>query len=493
MFHYHTLFRTLFCTLLVAGLLLSPLASAQAQAAPGPDLQAVDAYLQALVKANRIPGLAVAVVQGDQIIFLRGYGKAGPGRPMTPQTQLYIGSVTKSFTALAVMQLVEQGKLDLDAPVQRYLPWFQVADAAASAQITVRHLLNQTSGLSELGDPNANPYAPTLADEVRTLRNVRPTAPVGTKFQYYNKNYRVLGLLIEQASGQAYGDYVRANILAPLEMTHTVASPADAPDLAQGYSQAFGFPLPYAQDLPSRRVAIGLYHLQRRRYGTLPDRADQRRTLSRSPLVQPATLAQMRTPPPGIGSQYGMGWRVFEGGNTLYHGGDLESFHAAVAMGLKEKIGFVILCNQNSLAQMLTVYDALPGDLSSLLMGGTRPKPDSFAWVGLVLAILAAADFLNHLRLFWQLPAWVKKTARQSRAGAVAQNTARHRPPAGAVLGAAIAAGRYARLKWRLAGYVRPAARCNSLARYWPDARADPWRGENHPARSPAGDLSIVR
>jgi CubicO group peptidase (beta-lactamase class C family) len=185
MFHYHTLFRTLFCTLLVAGLLLPPLASAQAQAAPGPDLQAVDAYLQALVKANRISGLAVAVVQGDQIIFLRGYGQAGPGRPMTPQTQLYIGSVTKSFTALAVMQLVEQGKLELDAPVQRYLPWFQVADAAASAKITVRHLLNQTSALSELGDPNPNPFVPTLADEARTLRNVRPTAPVGTKFQYY--------------------------------------------------------------------------------------------------------------------------------------------------------------------------------------------------------------------------------------------------------------------------------------------------------------------
>jgi len=415
MFHYHTLFRTLFCTLLVAGLLLSPLASAQAQAAPGPDLQAVDAYLQALVKANRISGLAVAIVQGDQIIFLRGYGQAGPGRPMTPQTQLYIGSVTKSFTALAVMQLVEQGKLELDAPVQRYLPWFQVADTAASAQITVRHLLNQTSGLSELGDPNANPYVPTLADEVRTLRNVRPTAPVGTKFQYYNKNYRVLGLLIEQASGQAYGDYVRANILAPLEMTRTVASPADAPDLAQGYSQAFGFPFPHAQEfrlsaLPSGYIVSSAEDMARYLIAQINDGRFRDHLL-----VQPATLAQMRTPPPGIGSQYGMGWRVFEGGNTLYHGGDLESFHAAVAMGLKEKIGFVILCNQNSLTQMLTVYDALPGDLSSLLMGGTRPKPDSFAWVGLALAILAAADFLNHLRLFWQLPTWIKKTARQSR------------------------------------------------------------------------------
>jgi CubicO group peptidase (beta-lactamase class C family) len=411
-------YRNLVCNLisvLIAITLLSPLASAQAQAAPGPDLQAVDAYLQALVKANRIAGLAVAVVQGDQIIFLRGYGEAGLGRPMTPQTQLYIGSVTKSFTALAVMQLVEQGKLELDAPVQRYLPWFQVADAAASAQITVRHLLNHTSGLCELGDPNASTYAPTLADEARTLRQVRPTAPVGIKFQYYNKNYRVLGLLIEQASGQAYGDYMRAHVFTPLGMAHTVANPSDALDLAQSYSQAFGFPMPYPLTFhpsaaPSGYIIssaedIARYLIAQINDGRIQDHA----------LVQPATLAQMRTPPPGIGSRYGMGWMVVEDGNTLFHGGDLEGFHALVGMGLKEKIGFVILCNQNSLTQMLTVYDALPGDLSSLLMSRTRPKPNSFAWVGLVLAILMAADFLNHLRLFWQLPAWVKKTARQSR------------------------------------------------------------------------------
>ena len=415
MFHYHTFFRVLFGMLVVAGLLLAPLASAQAQSAPGPDLQAVDAYLQALVKTNRIAGLAVAIVQGDQIVFLRGYGEAGLGQPMTPQTQLYIGSVTKSFTALAVMQLVEQGKLELDAPVQRYLPWFQVADAAVSRQITVRHLLNHTSGLSESSDPNPNPSVLTLADEVQTLRNVHPTAPVGTKYQYYNKNYRVLGLLVEQASGQSYGDYVRANILAPLDMAHTVTSPSDASDLAQGYSQAFGFPMPYPLTfhpgaVPSGYIISSAEDMARYVIAQINDGHFRDHLL-----VQPATLAQMRTPPAGIGSSYGMGWMVVEGGNTLYHGGDLESFHAAVAMGLKEKIGFVILCNQNSLLQMLTVYDALPGELSSLLMGGTPPKPHLFEWIGSVLAALATVDLLNHLRLYWQLPAWVKKTARQPR------------------------------------------------------------------------------
>ena len=82
--------------------------------------------------------------------YLHGYGQAAPdGRAVTPQTPFMIGSVTKSFTALAIMQLVEAGQVELDVPVQTYLPWFRVADPQASAQITLRHLLNQTSGFSK--------------------------------------------------------------------------------------------------------------------------------------------------------------------------------------------------------------------------------------------------------------------------------------------------------------------------------------------------------
>ena len=95
-----------------------------------------------------IPGVSLAIVEGDQIVHLRGFGQARPGgESPSPETPFFIGSLTKSFTALAVMQLVEAGKVELDAPVQRYLPWFRVADPQASAQMTVRHLLNQTSGL----------------------------------------------------------------------------------------------------------------------------------------------------------------------------------------------------------------------------------------------------------------------------------------------------------------------------------------------------------
>jgi CubicO group peptidase (beta-lactamase class C family) len=413
--HFRNLLPILVRIPITIGLLLVPLAFAQARPPASFDLPTVDAFLRSQMAASRIPGLAVVIVQDGQVVLLRGYGEAGPGRPVTPQTQFYLGSVTKGFTALAVMQLVEQGKLELDAPVQRYLPWFRVADEGASAAITVRHLLNHTSGLSEPGDPGAAQYAPTLADQVHTMGAARLTAPVGSKYQYYNKNYQALGLLIEQASGQPYGDYMRAHVFEPLGMPHTVADPADAPELAQGYSQAFGFPIAHDQafrpgGLPSGYIISSAEDMAHYLVAQI-DGA----TYAGRQLVQPATLAQIRTPPAGIGSQYGMGWMVLEDGNTLAHGGDTESFHSIIVMGLKEKTGFVILCNQNSLFQMMTGHQAVIEGMVQLLNGKVPAQPSSLAWAGLALAAVVAVDLLNHLRLFWQLPRWAARATAAGR------------------------------------------------------------------------------
>src|SRR5262249_49394322 len=115
---------------------------------PTPDLAGIDRYVTAQMQEAHIPGLALGIVHGDRIAHLRGFGVANPaGQPVTPQTPFILGSLSKSFTAVAIMQLIAAGKMELDAPVQRYLPWFRVADRTASAQMRVYHLLHQTSGL----------------------------------------------------------------------------------------------------------------------------------------------------------------------------------------------------------------------------------------------------------------------------------------------------------------------------------------------------------
>ena len=179
---------------------------------------------------------------------------------VTPLTPFIIGSMSKSFTSLAVMQLVEAGTVELDTPVQRYLPWFRVADPTASVRITVRQLLNQTSGIPansehELKEGFLSTGNETLEQYVRSLKTFVLDRPVGASFEYANTNYSVLGLIVQTVSGQSYETYMQQHIFALLQMSHSFASKQDArrDGLAQGYQLWFGFPvptaLPYLRDL----------------------------------------------------------------------------------------------------------------------------------------------------------------------------------------------------------------------------------------------------
>src|SRR5262249_46922524 len=133
--------------LILAPALLAAAPGATRAGTTSPDA-ALDRYLAAQIAAAHIPGAAVGIVHGTRIVHLYATGQAdASGRPVTPATAFVLGSLSKSFTALAIMQLVGAGKVALDAPVQRYLPWFRLADAHTSAGITVRQLLIQTSGI----------------------------------------------------------------------------------------------------------------------------------------------------------------------------------------------------------------------------------------------------------------------------------------------------------------------------------------------------------
>jgi CubicO group peptidase (beta-lactamase class C family) len=212
----------------------------------GETFAAIDEYVTARMRAARIPGLALGIVKGDRIVYLKGYGRAGPsGRPVTPQTPFIIGSITKSFTALAVLQLVEAGKVELDAPVQRYIPWFRVADPKASAQITVRQLLNQTSGLPQIYETQfwTGQDEGALERVVRFLKKVELNRPVGKGFGYSNANYEVLGLIVQTVSGQTYEETIRQSIFAP--WTCRIVSPHRG-----GYAPRYGLGAPVVVRAP---------------------------------------------------------------------------------------------------------------------------------------------------------------------------------------------------------------------------------------------------
>jgi len=172
-------------------------------------------FLHTQMEAYKIPGLAIAIVRNGEVEYLNGYGIANPnGDPVTPDTPFLLASVSKSFTALAIMQLVEEEKINLDDSVQKYLPWFDVKGEGES-EITVAHLVYQTSGFNEYqgNEMNLRPVSPNgLEEGVRALSNVELTFKPGESWAYSNVNYSVLGLLVQEVSGQRFEEYVQEKI-----------------------------------------------------------------------------------------------------------------------------------------------------------------------------------------------------------------------------------------------------------------------------------------
>ena len=180
-----------------------------------PDFEKIDRYIKSEMKSSGIPGLSISIVKKDKSIFAKGYGNVdSSGSPITTKTPFIIGSTSNSFTAVAIMQLVEAGKIDLDAPVQKYIPWFKVADENSSSKITVRNLLNHTSGISRYAAPMVVSRSDLndLESYVHKLSEVKLNKPVGTTWQYANENYQILGLIVQEVSGITYEDYIKKNI-----------------------------------------------------------------------------------------------------------------------------------------------------------------------------------------------------------------------------------------------------------------------------------------
>jgi len=284
-----------------------------------------------------VPGGAFAVVSQGRV-DAGGVGSAGGDRELAADTPFVIGSATKSFTALAVMQLVDAGRVDLDAPVRDYVPEFELADAQPVNDITVRHLLQQTSGLDDLagGPLLASAAAGTPLAAIAELKNDELASTPGGTWLYANANYVLAGLVVERASGMSYGDYVQREIFIPLGMTHSSAStdPAGNDVLADGHR--FWFGIPFATG-PTRRAAtlaagylistaedLGRYLTLYLADGVGPDGTRIVSAEGVRTLLKPGPEAHLGPWAQGQDSRYAMGW--FVGGpwgeDAIFHPGN---------------------------------------------------------------------------------------------------------------------------------------------------------------------------
>lgn len=375
----------------------------------------IDRYVQQQVDASRLPGVAVAIVQGGDVVHQRGFGHDGHGRPITSGTPFPIGSLTKSFTALAIRQLSEAGAIGLDDAVERHLPWFQVADADASRRITVRHLLNQTSGFSRASgiQPLLDNAPASLEDVVRGLASTPLNRPVGESYEYSNLNFVVLGLLVETITGQSWGTYIERQIFAPLGMTHSFTTYAAAERMGMTALHRYWFGVPVrsgldyqpglaptgylvasAEDM-ARYLTVYLDHRPAPAAGLLSAAGIEGML---TPATNEVTVPLLSQP---FTARYGEGWFVGPFGaarDARWHLGELPTFAAWMVLLPDTNQGVVVLTNigsQMAMAGGNSALSRLPQGIVNILRDSPPPAGISVTrfylmFDGAAVAVLAA-------------------------------------------------------------------------------------------------------
>ncbi|MFZ4876711.1 serine hydrolase [Janthinobacterium sp. Mn2066] len=299
----------------------------QAQAA-APDtalaarLAAFDGWVGSRMAMERMPGMTIGFTRGD-VEWVKGYGYADleNGVPMTAVSSYRLASVTKPMTAAAILQLVEQGKVDLDAPVQTYVPYFPVKPFP----VTVRLLLGHLAGIDAYRDRKLEQHFKehkTTRESIAVFEHFDLIAEPGTRYRYTSYGYNLLGAVIENVSGERYGDYMQRHVWGPLGMAATIMDDPAAviAHRVRGYGLV-GKEVKNSEfvDVSSRFSAGGTR-------STVPDMLAFGKGILGGKVLSPASLALMQesmVTRAGRLSDYGMGWEVYPTGGryVMSHSG----------------------------------------------------------------------------------------------------------------------------------------------------------------------------
>ena len=353
---------------------------------------AIDAVVEGMMTDLGVPGTALGVVQNGELVYAKGYGvtEIDTDNPVTPQTIFSTASVAKTLTASAIMQLAEQGKVDLDAPLTTYLPYFEMADERYT-EITVRHLLEHRSGMPDFDwlapgyydNPDNSDSA--LEDLVRSLKTTELLSEPGESFSYTTMGFGLLGHVIEVVSGQSFENYIHDHIFAPLDMesTHQRLTDLDFTQMASPHipgtdgSWIVNPVFPYAREegpgshFYTSVQDIAKYAIAHLRQGTGDDA-----------LLSPESYGQMWTkvsdtpfPPPDTG--YGMGWMIGEygGHRVVGHAGIDLGYNAFMRTLPDYDMALIIMANQSDVVNLTSLPAFFMRDPILDILLGTTAAP----------------------------------------------------------------------------------------------------------------------
>lgn len=292
------------------------------------------------MSASHVPGLAVILFDENGVTYEGAFGIADQEKtPVTLETPFQLASVSKSFTALVVVQLAAEGRLKLDDPIIKYLPYFRTLDNEAWQNVTIRHVLSHRSGVTTLDGNRLHDDSYSEADALQTavkgLRKAKLTSIPGQRFEYSNANYMIAGALIESVTGQSFETAVRERIFKPLGMTDSFVHRPDRDGFkkAVGFRQWFGWPVAFPSTANRAWVAAGGITASAR------DLAKYVQAIAnQDPRIVPSEFAKDIISPQGndLNPQfgYGLGW--------MLDGQTEKTFvnHSGLSVGYASQAGF---------------------------------------------------------------------------------------------------------------------------------------------------------
>jgi CubicO group peptidase (beta-lactamase class C family) len=338
-----------------------------AQQQVSPDWAAFDRYVAQAAKDWHVPGLAIAVVKGDSLVFAKGYGveTLGAAAPATEHTRFAIGSTTKAMTTAALAMLVDEGKVRWDDRVIDYLPDFQLQDAYATRELTIRDLLTHRTGLPGtdlLWVVPENQY--TIAEMAHRLRYVTPVSSFRSTWAYQNVVYSIAGLLVEKISAVPWETFVRTRLFTPLGMTETVplvSAIRGQPHVGTPHAEVNGVvevvPMRSTDAVaPAGSVWSSVWDMSKwMRFMLDSGRVGTRR------LIAPATFREIIAPQIRVPMEeypalelaqphffsYALGWFVQDyGGETVWmHTGSIDGESAIIGLEPAQRVGVYVLAN----------------------------------------------------------------------------------------------------------------------------------------------------
>ena len=376
---------------------------------PGNLADAFDRLAADLLQRHDLTGAMFGVVHDHALVWSRGLGSPDRARPLDERTLSRVASITKTFTATAIVQLRDQGKLRLDDPLVAHVPELGAVrnPFGPIEDVTLRKLLCHHAGI--MGEPPTGHWQslrfPTRDEVLRSLPRVEVVIPPGSAFKYSNLGYTLLGEVVERASGRPVLDYLRAELLEPLGMADATFAPTDAdrPRIASGHlAHPFEDVAEPAPPSPTHGMAAAaelyasVHDLARWlslqfRTGA-PERADGQ-------VLAGPSLAEMHRPQyvePDWGVGYCLGWRANRSGDRIWHGhgGGLPGFRSQILFNVPARVGAIVLIDGMGPADRIALELA---NRAADLLSDLSPAPSP----------PGAAPTPAHLRRFLGLYRWV--------------------------------------------------------------------------------------